>query len=132
MRNANEDLGERIEQIIGEHIAAARKEAQAAMERAFAAASKAPSTPVSAARVVRMRAPGKRRGGAELAALGERFLRVLSSRPGETMAVLAADVGASPRDLHRAVMQLKAAGRVRAVGQRSQTRYFPLAQSGAT
>jgi hypothetical protein len=63
--------------------------------------------------------------------LGERFLRALSSKPGETMAVLAADVDVSPRELHRAVAHLKRAGRVRAIGQRSQTRYFPLSPSGA-
>jgi hypothetical protein len=45
------------------------------------------------------------------------------------MAVLAAEVGASAKELHRAVARLKEGGRVRAVGQRSQTRYFPLSGS---
>jgi len=49
----------------------------------------------------------------------------------QTMAVLAADLGATPRELHRAVAGLKQAGRVRAVGQRAHTRYFPLANSSA-
>jgi hypothetical protein len=62
-------------------------------------------------------------------ALGERFYGVLCSRPGETMAVLAAEVGASAKELHRAVARMKQAGRVRAVGQRSHTRYFPLSSS---
>ena len=128
MTNTNEDLGERIEQIIAEHMAAARKAAEAAVERAFAAAGTEPTMP---ARVTRTRAPGKRRAGPELAALGERFFHAVSSKPGEAMAVLAAEVGVSPRELHRAVAHLKQAGRVRAIGQRSQRRYFPLAPNGA-
>ena len=111
-----------------EHIAATRKAAQAAVERAFASAGTVPAAP---ARSARTRTPGKRRGGKELAALGERFFVALRSKPGETMAVLAAEVGASPRELHRAVSHLKQAGRVRAVGERTQTRYFPLMANGA-
>lgn len=64
-------------------------------------------------------------------ALGERFYGVLCSRPGETMAVLAAEVGASAKELHRAVVRLKQVGRVRAVGQRAHTRYFPLSSGNA-
>lgn len=43
------------------------------------------------------------------------------------MVVLAADVGSSPRQLSRPMTQLKRLGRVRSVGQRHVTRYFPLA-----
>jgi hypothetical protein len=42
------------------------------------------------------------------------------------MAVLAPVVGASPRELGRPMAVLKAAGRVRSVGQRHMTRYFPM------
>lgn len=131
MTNTNEDLGKQIERLVAEHIAATRKVAQQAVERALAASGGAPM--VATARPARVRAEpsGKRRGVAELAALGERFYRALCSKPGETMAVLAADVGATPRELHRAVAGLKQAGRVRAVGQRAHTRYFPLANSSA-
>ena len=128
MTNTNEDLGKRIEQLVAEHIAATRKVAQEAVERALAASGVVPAI---AARAVRTRAGGKRRGAAELAGLGERFYRALCSKPGETMAVLAADMGATPRELHRAVAALKQTGRVRAVGQRTHTRYFPLANSSA-
>jgi hypothetical protein len=104
--------------------------AQEAVERALAASGVAPTVSASPARV-RTGGNGKRRGVAELTALGERFYRALCSKPGETMAVLAADVGATPRELHRAVAGLKQTGRVRAVGQRASTRYFPLANSSA-
>lgn len=129
MTNTNEDLGKRIEEMIVEHIAATRRVAQEAVQRAFVGASV--SAPRVAARPARARESGKRRAAADLVALGERFYRVLCGKPGETMAVLATEVGASPRELHRAVARLKQAGRVRAVGQRSHTRYFPLASSSA-
>lgn len=128
MTNTNEDLGKRIEQMIAEHIAVTRRVAQEAVERALSASGAAPTVP---AQRVRARAVenGKRRATAEIAALGEQFYCVVCSKPGEKMTVLAAQVGASPRELQRAVAGLKQAGRVRAVGQRSQTRYFPLTNS---
>jgi hypothetical protein len=128
MTNTNEDLGKKIEQLIAGHIASTRKAAQEAMERAFASSR---AVPAPAAQPVRVRQSGKRRAAADLAALGERFYGALCSKPGETMTVLAAEVGASAVELQRAVARLKQAGRVRAVGQRSQTRYFPLANSSA-
>src|SRR5262245_16574809 len=113
MTNTNEDLGKRIEQMVAEHIAATRRVAQAAVERALAASGMAPTVEARPARPVRARVEGrgKRRGAAELTALGERFYRALCNKPGETMAVLAVDVGATPRELHRAVAGLKQAGR---------------------
>jgi hypothetical protein len=130
MTSTNEDLTKRIEQMIAEHIAATRKAAQIAVERAFMSAG-GQSTRPTIARSVRTRAPGKRRASTELEALGERFLGAVNRKPGETMTVLAADVGASARELHRAISRLKQAGRVRTVGERSQMRYFPLVANGA-
>jgi len=130
MTSTNEDLGKQIERLVAEHIAATRKVAQQAVERALAASGVAPTVAARPARV-RVEGSGKRRGASELAELGERFYRALCNKPGETMGVLAADVGATPRELHRAVAGLKQAGRVRAVGQRAHTRYFPLAKSSA-
>jgi hypothetical protein len=125
MANMQDELGKRIEQMIAEHIAATRKVAEEAVHRAFADAN--PAAPKVVVRPTRVRESGKRRGAADLAALGERFYGALCSKPGETMVVLASEVGASARELHRAVARLKRTGRVRAVGQRSHTRYFPLA-----
>ena len=42
------------------------------------------------------------------------------------MVVLAAEVGATVRDLERPAKRLKKAGRIRTVGERNMTRYFPL------
>lgn len=43
------------------------------------------------------------------------------------MAVLAPRVGATPRELNRPALLLRRTGRVRSVGQRQATRYFPMA-----
>ncbi len=48
------------------------------------------------------------------------------------MATLAPQVGASPRALQVSVARLKRAGRVRAVGQRQLTHYFPMTNTAAT
>jgi hypothetical protein len=126
--NTNPDLGQRIEEMVREHIAASRKAAQDAVERAFASAAAAPT------RAARRCAPSqnqKHRASAELVALGERFYEAVCAKPGEMMTVLATEVGASARELHRSVTLLRRAGRVRAVGTRSLTRYFPMANGAA-
>jgi hypothetical protein len=61
----------------------------------------------------------------EVSAVAERLYRAVCAHPGESMAVLADELGAPARELHRPMALLKQAGRVRSVGQRHQTRYFP-------
>ena len=73
----------------------------------------------------------KRRSPAELAALGEHLYSAVCSRPGETMSVLATEIGVSARELHKPMALLKSEGRVRSAGQRNHTRYFPMAASRA-
>jgi len=60
-----------------------------------------------------------------MAALGERLHEAVCAHPGETMSVLAPEVGKTARELQRPMMALKRAGRVRSVGQRHLTRYYP-------
>jgi hypothetical protein len=64
-----------------------------------------------------------------MAAVSEKLYRAVCARPGETMAVLAADLDAPVLGLQRPMMHLKQAGQVRSVGQRNMTRYFPMAKS---
>jgi hypothetical protein len=131
MTNTTSELGRQIEQMVAAHVTALRKAAQCAVERAFAGASAvAPTVAPSRARAARV--GSRRRAGAELSALGERFFEALSRKPGETMVVLSAEVGASPRELQRAVARLREAGRVKTVGERSAMRYFPLAASASS
>lgn len=125
--NSNQDLGQRIEQLIQEHLAASRMSAQQAVARAFASVATAPTGPARRAKV----SQGKKRPSGDIAALGEHFYKALCAKPGETMTVLAADVGVSALELHRSVTLLRRAGRVRAVGSRHLTRYFPMANGAA-
>lgn len=131
MTNTTVELERQIEQMVAAHVAGLRKAAQSAVERAFAAASVAAPT-VAPSRPRATRAGSKRRAGSELLALGERFFEALSRKPGETMVVLSAEAGASPRELHRAVSRLREAGRVRTIGERSRMRYFPLSASASS
>ena len=123
MTNTNWDLGERIEKLVQEHIAASRRGAREAIERAFASAAK--TTTRGGARAPRW--TGTKRPSADIAALGERVYRAVCAKPGETMAVLAPMVGASARELNRPMTLLRRASRVRSVGTRHMTRYFPMA-----
>lgn len=131
--NSIEELSGKIEKMVAEHVAAVRAAAQAAVARAFAATA-AHEAPVVAkrARAGEVRQSRPRRPASELAALGERFYRAVCERPGETMLVLSAGVGVSARDLHRAVAELRRTDRVRVVGERIHTRYFPMAGAAAS
>jgi hypothetical protein len=82
-------------------------------------------------RRARPEAQSKRRNGEEVAALGERLLAAVKATPGETMTTLAPQIGATPRELQLPAARLKRAGRLRSVGQRQYTKYFPATESSA-
>ncbi len=129
MIHRNETLSEQIEQLVRAHIEATRREATEALARAFSSTS-TPARVIATSRA--KSAPGRRRASTELAALSERLHDAVIARPGETMAVLAPGLGCSPRELNRPMAALKKAGRVRSVGQRSHTRYYPSAARAAS
>lgn len=122
MTHRNETLSEQIEQLVREHVEAMRRTAMQAVERAL---SSAPASPRATATPSVTRARGRRRASTDVAALGERLYEAVCTQPGETMGVLGPVLGKTPRELHRPMMVLKRAGRVRSVGQRHQTRYYP-------
>ena len=66
-----------------------------------------------------------------MGAVGERLYQAVCSKPGESKAVLAGEVGMSPLELDRPMKHLKNTGKVRSVGQRHLTRYFPLVGENA-
>lgn len=66
-----------------------------------------------------------------MAALSERLYEAICSKPGEKMIVLAAAVGVAPREMLVPSAKLKRAGRIRSVGQKQQTRYFPMLKSAS-
>lgn len=68
---------------------------------------------------------GPRRTAEEIAELGEQLYELVCAHPGESMTLFAEQMGMRAGDLHVPMSKLKVAGRVRSVGQRSLTRYFP-------
>jgi hypothetical protein len=131
-KTSTENFEERIEQLVGEHIAAIRAKAEAAVARGFAKWAGRTSNP--AAPQTRMPVPGtsRRRTTKEVEDLAQRLCAAVHASPGETMLVLAPKVGATPGELSVAVTRLRQQGRVRAVGQRQHTRYFPIVPTSAS
>jgi len=75
--------------------------------------------------------PGPRRTPEELEALAERFIAAVEAAPGETMLTHARNLGLRSQELERPMLQLKKAGRIRTVGERSYTRYYPMVPRAA-
>jgi hypothetical protein len=122
MANRVEELQNQIERLVREHLAAQRRAATAAVERAFAS--------VAASKLVRVpQSAGRRRARTEISELAERLYEVVRADPGETIAVIAAEVGETAKALHRPMVQLKREGRVRSAGQRRLARYFPMSHA---
>jgi hypothetical protein len=132
------NLNLRIEQLVHEYIAACRHEAQQALERAFAVAatsnnaSKGKIGGKSATRVGSVKGEARRRTRQELDDMGEALYQAICAQPGETMAVLAHHLQVRANELHLPMTKLRDAKRLRSVGQRHLTRYFPLLESHVT
>lgn len=131
--NSIDELSDKIEKMVAEHVAAVRVAAQAAVARAFAVTAPREAPVVAKrGRAAEVRQSRPRRPAAELAALGEQFYRAVCEKPGETMLILSSQVGVPARDLYRAVAELRRADRVRVVGERGHMRYFPMANAAAS
>lgn len=122
--NTLEELQSQIERLVRDHLAAQCKVATAAVERAFASAA------VPKQVLVRPRSTaGRRRARSEMTEVADRLYAAIRANPGESIAVIAAEVGETAKALHRPMAQLKDAGRVRSAGQRRLTRYFPMSHA---
>ncbi len=118
-----EQLQNEIEKLVRAHLVAQKLATTAAIERAFASATASgPKAPASSS----SRAWGRRRAPTEVAGIAERLYEAVRANPGETMTVIAAEVGETALALSRPMHHLKRKGRVRSAGQRSLTRYFPM------
>jgi hypothetical protein len=116
-----------VESLVREHLAALEATATDAVRAGFRRAAASGSKRGRAATPRRGR-QGRRRTREEIAALEERLYEAICAHPGETMAVIAEAVGVSARELNRPATVLRRTGRVRSVGQRQYTRYFPLGE----
>jgi hypothetical protein len=117
-----DELGRRLEEVLREHLAASRRAASDAIARAFEVSR----VPGRSGRAVSGLKAQKYRSSTEISSLGDALYRAVCAKPGETMMVIAADLGSTPKLLQRPMHQLKGLGRVRSIGQRNMTRYFPL------
>lgn len=123
MAKTIEQLSRRIEEVVHEHLLACRREAEAAVERAFNVATRNSPREVSASKRRAQRGPG------ELSTLRERLLRAVQAKPGETMPLLARELGVTGDELQFPMRQLKESKQVRSAGERNSTRYFPMVVS---
>jgi hypothetical protein len=125
------DLAEGIERLVREYISTVRIAAAVAVERAVGANAGGRATPnASAKRRAPSAAPsrqGTRRPSDEIGALSERLYEAVCRAPGETMAVIGPMIGSTARELNRPMLLLRQAGRIRSVGTKHATRYFPMA-----
>jgi hypothetical protein len=122
-----EQLADAIESLVASYIDEVRQAVQHAVERSL-------SGPMAAGRRSKKRshdrspAPGstsKRRTAAQLEQTCEQLCTLVRARPGESIAVLAEEMGESALTLQRPMAKLRTEGRVRSVGQRHMMRYFP-------
>lgn len=116
------ELESAIERLVHEHMAALRASASAAVERAFSQHRRSSSR----ATPTKRRASGTRRAPDDVAALAEKLYEAVCANPGAAMPKLASLLDTSARALNRPAVLLRRAGRLRSVGQRQATRYFPM------
>jgi hypothetical protein len=116
----SDSLAEQIDKLVRDHLAQVQAEAERAMRRAFAMTATSKPKPRAT-----KRAPSTRRDPKEVAALAEKLHARIVAEPGESMTVHARHLGVGVRDLHRPMMLLRRAGRLRTTGARNSTRYYP-------
>ena len=121
-----EQLAGAIESLVASYIDEVRRSAQEAVDRSL---SRAPTKTRPARRGpggdAEMGHPARRRSAEELGELCEALYESVCARPGEAMSVFADEAGLPVRALRRPMSKLKREGRVRSVGERNMTRYFP-------
>ncbi len=125
-RNLTEKIEELVRELAEEHMAQLQQVVMAAVVGALAGSTAGATAPKKSKRAKKAaRTSTGRRDPAELAALSERLYEAVCAKPGEAMVVFATQLRATVRELHRPMANLKRCGRVRSVGERHRTRYFP-------
>ena len=124
-------LAQQIEDLVARFIAESRDVATAAMNRAFATTTKATAKAPRTLRERQKRKLSPKRSADEMSALSERLYAAICANPGQSMGTLAPVVGASPLVLQVPRAKLKEAGRIRSVGSKQFTRYFPMVKNAS-
>ena len=124
--NTPEQLANAIESLVASYMDEVRQAAQQAIERSlFRSVQAQRSAKRTTHRPPSPRLATKRRTAAELDETCEKLCALVRARPGESIVTLATDMAASAGTLQRPMAKLRAEGRVRSVGERHLTRYFP-------
>jgi DNA-binding NtrC family response regulator len=123
-----EQLADAIESLVASYMDEVRVAAQRAVERSLTRG--AVGRPPSKGSETRGTAPRShtrtaRRTRAALDSLCETLCKQVRARPGESMVTLAEEMGMPMSALQRPMSKLRTEGRVRSVGERHLTRYFP-------
>jgi hypothetical protein len=121
-----EQLADAIESLVASYMDEVRLAAQRAVERSLTrGAVSRPPLKGSDARRTAPSSPTARRSQAEVDEACEQLCKLVRARPGESMVTLAGEMEMPMSALQRPMAKLRADGRVRSVGERHLTRYFP-------
>ena len=121
-----EQLADAIESLVAAYVDEVRRAAREAIDRSLSMPAAMPKSRRSArTRSDRGGSSGKRRSAEELAEICEALHGLVCARPGEGLSAFADEMGLPLRALQRPMSKLKRDGRVRSVGERNMTRYFP-------
>ena len=123
-----EQLEEQIAKALSSYFEAGQQIARTALERALSGKPNVSSSR-SMAKAPRDRARQRKRSRAVIDQLCESFCAAVSAHAGESMKFLAERVGERPTALSVVVSRLKRADRIRTVGSRQFTRYFPATET---
>lgn len=119
------ELAGAIESLIGSYVAGVREAAQQAVERALVRSAVGRPMRGGKAGSSMPATSANRRTAAELTGICDELCEVVRAHPGASMVTLAEKMGAEARTLQRPMARLRSTGRVRSVGQRHLTRYYP-------
>ncbi len=125
MPGTPEQLADAIESLVSSYMDEVRVAAQRAVERSLTLGSARAPSKRSDTRRAAPRSATKRRSQTELDDVCEELCKLVRARPGAAMAALAEEMGMPMSALQRPMYKLRTEGRVRSVGQRHLTRYFP-------
>jgi hypothetical protein len=132
--NSNGQLEQRIDDLVKGVLFAAREVALAAVAEAFARDEEQlvergdrdarPAKRRRSGGGEQVRRSGKKRSPDELVALGNKLCKAISRKPGESMTTYAQELGSTPIELGVPVRRLIEEGRVHAIGERNQRKYY--------
>jgi hypothetical protein len=120
-----EELTAHIEQVVHGYLAEVRRAAEDAVSRAFTSPGAAARKARGAGRSSTKTTSSRRRTADEMAELQDKLEQLVAAQPGVPMTTFAKTLQMTVRELNRPMRLLKQAGRIRTVGERHLTRYFP-------